>query len=136
MPSSGIVIDSLRPYHSLPKVCNTLLTADCVRLAAIKQNAVVEQNPNLSSRIRDFLNTPRILYTGDVISVDARDPLADQTHRYYFKNKRKHSKEGDATFQSTSQCVLGTETFTGEKRGSIRRMTQSSSLQVIAQFLA
>ncbi|KAK6018223.1 hypothetical protein OSTOST_16201, partial [Ostertagia ostertagi] len=64
---------SIVSYSSLPKVCRTLVSAESIRLAAIKQYVEDEEEEDpiedLGEEVEKILKSPRIMYKDDVISI-------------------------------------------------------------------
>ncbi|KAK5978728.1 Peroxisome assembly factor 2 [Trichostrongylus colubriformis] len=103
IPATDFVVDSIVAYNSLPKVCQTLVSADSVRLAAIKHYVEDEDE---EEKITDFgeemskiLKIPRIMYKEDVISIHVRNIFTKKVSRYSFK-----------MFCNESPCIMDTTT--------------------------
>ncbi|XGW03846.1 hypothetical protein V3C99_015191 [Haemonchus contortus] len=103
IPATNFVVDSIVPYSSLPKICQTLTSADSVKLAPIKQYVEDEdeekKSMDLEEEMEKLLKTPRIVYNDDVISIHVRNIFTQKVFRHYFK-----------VFCDESPCVVDTTT--------------------------
>ncbi|VDO30773.1 unnamed protein product [Haemonchus placei] len=103
IPAANFVVDSIVPYSSLPKICQTLTSTDSVKLAPIKQYIEDEyeekETIDLEAEMEKLLKTPRIVYNDDVISIHVRNIFTQEVSRHYFK-----------VFCVESSCVVDTTT--------------------------